>query len=289
MPEITEHARAKLNLSLDVVSKLQCGYHELCMVMQSVALCDDVRVAARSDGKIIVKTDLRYLPNDERNIAYKAAEVFFDKLGKRSGASITIKKRIPVCAGMGGGSADGAAVIRALNTLSGSVFSQRELELMAASVGSDVPFCVCGGTVLATGRGELLKELTPLPRCSLVICKPRFSISTPELFARIDRHTLKFHPDTAGILESIESGSLPELARRMYNVFEDVLPPKPADVSEIKRILLDCGALGAVMTGTGSAVFGLFEGESKAAFARSRLRAQYSDVFLTAPYGKITI
>ena len=289
MTELTEYAYAKLNLSLDVVAKLQNGYHELCMLMQSVSLCDDVHVALRSDEKITVKTDLRYLPNDERNIAYKAAAVFFAKTGLKHGADISLKKRIPVCAGLGGGSSDGAAVLRALNTLTEKPLCQMELEEAAESVGSDVPFCVCGGTALARGRGEILESLSPLPDCRLVICKPRFSVSTPELFARLDKHPVKYHPDTSGLLESIENGSLCGVAMRMYNVFEDVLPPKPADVPEIKRTLLDCGALGAVMTGTGSAVFGLFEDSSAAEAAKKKLKSQYTDVFIASPQKKLKI
>ena len=289
MTELTEYAYAKLNLSLDVVARLPNGYHEMCMVMQSVSLCDDVHVSLRKDGKITVKTNLRYLPNDERNIAFKAAAAFFSRLGGGFGADISLKKRIPVCAGMGGGSSDGAAVLRALNTLTGRPLCQAELEEVSQSVGSDVPFCVGGGTALARGRGELLEGLAPLPECYFVICKPRFSVSTPELLARIDKHPVKYHPDTSGLLQSLESSSLSGIAMRMYNVFEDVLPQKPGDVPEIKRALLDCGALGAVMTGTGSAVFGIFDDKAAADSAAKRLKTQYTDVFPAVPQGRISI
>lgn len=289
MTELTEHAYAKLNLSLDVAARLQNGYHELCMVMQSVSLHDDVSVRLRGDGEITVRTNLRYLPNDRRNIAYKAAAAFFEKTGCWHGADITLKKRIPVCAGMGGGSSDGAAVLRALNTLTGKPLCSEELEKLAEGIGSDVPFCVCGGTALARGRGEILRELRPMPDCSIIICKPRFSVSTPELFSRLDKQTLKYRPDTDGILESIENGSLSGIAMRMYNVFEDVLPQKPDDVPQIKRSLLDCGALGAVMTGTGSAVFALFDDEDAAKAAQARLKAQYSEVFLATAQKRLVI
>ena len=166
MQEITEYAYAKLNLSLDVVSRLQSGYHELCMIMQSVSLCDDVKLSMRAYDKISIKTDLYFLPNNERNIAFKAAQTFFDKTGLRHGVDIDIKKRIPVCAGMGGGSADGAAVLRALNKMNGLPLSANELEELGASVGSDIPFCICGGTALAKGRGEKLTELPAIPQCT---------------------------------------------------------------------------------------------------------------------------
>lgn len=288
MTELTEYAWAKLNLSLDVVFRRADGYHELCMIMQSVSLCDDVRVALRSDGQITVKTNLRYLPNDERNIAFKAARILFDALGSAQGADIELTKRIPVCAGMGGGSSDGAAVLRALNTLTGRPFSESGLEKLAESVGSDVPFCVAGGTALAKGRGEKLEALSPLTDCFVVICKPRFSVSTPELFSRLDKHSMRLHPDTAGLLDALARGELQSVAMRMYNVFEDVLPSKPGNVAEIKRTLLNCGALGAVMTGTGSAVFGLFDDERAAKSAKAQLSAQYADVFLAKPVKKLS-
>ncbi len=289
MTEITEYAYAKLNLSLDVVARLPNGFHELCMVMQSISLRDDVHVALRRDGEITVKTDLRYLPNGQRNIAYKAAKAFLDRTEFSVGVDIVLKKRIPVCAGMGGGSSDGAAVLRAMNGLTGSPLSQMELEALAESVGSDVPFCISGGTALARGKGELLQPLTPLPDCHLVICKPRFSVSTPELFGRIDLCTIKYRPDTAGMLESIEGKDLHGIAIRMYNVFEDVLPKKPGDVLQIKRTLLDCGALGAAMTGTGPAVFGLFDNDTTANQAFSRLREQYAEVFIAGPIKSLNI
>lgn len=254
------------------------------MIMQSVSLCDDVTVTLRDDNTINVSTNLRYLPCDDRNIAARAAKAFFAQAGKTDiGADIVINKRIPVCAGMGGGSSDGAAVLRALNALMGKPFSRFELEDLGASLGSDIPFCVAGGTSLAEGRGEILSDLPSFPHCRFVIVKPKFSVSTPELFSKIDLMTLKFHPDSQGILSSIKRGSLKGICLRMYNVFEDVLPANQNDIQTIKRALLDCGALGAVMTGTGSAVFGVFDDNDTAKFAQATLSQQYKDVFLAEP------
>ncbi|MEG1908215.1 MAG: 4-(cytidine 5'-diphospho)-2-C-methyl-D-erythritol kinase [Oscillospiraceae bacterium] len=290
MREIIENAFAKLNLSLDVVSKFSDGYHELCMVMQSVSLCDDVAVTLRDDGVISVESDLRYLPSDERNIAYKAARAFFEKHQDSTlGADIKITKRIPVCAGMGGGSSDGAAVLRALNRLTNRPFSRAELENIGAELGSDIPFCIAGGTCLAKGRGELLSDLKPLPMCKIIICKPRFSVSTPELFEKIDSCAVRYHPDTQGLLSGMEHGSLLEISRRMYNVFEGVLPTKPDDVQSIKNALLDFGALGAVMTGTGSSVFGIFDSDEKASAAEAMLLEQYREVFSAVPLQRLEI
>ena len=255
--------------------------------MQTVSLCDNVDVSLRSDGVIHVGTSLRYLPCDERNIAFKAAKTFFAKIGDQTlGANITITKHVPVCAGMGGGSSDGAAVLRALNKLTGNPFSRSELEELGATLGSDIPFCIAGGTSLASGKGEILSNLTPFPDCHFVIVKPNFSVSTPELFSKIDLNALKYHPDTQGVVSSVESRNLKGICQRMYNVFEDVLPPKPDDIPVIKEILVDCGALGAVMTGTGSAVFGIFEDEDNAKAAEALLLQKYSDVFLATPQGR---
>ncbi len=286
---ITEKAYAKLNISLDVLSKRPDGYHDMRMVMQSVSLCDDVTVTLRNGGGIELSTNLNFLPIDDRNIAVKAAKAFFAKLGKTdAGADISIFKRIPVGAGMGGGSSDGAAVLRALNTFTGKPFSRTELEIMGAALGSDIPFCVAGGTSLAEGKGEVLSVLPSFPDCRFVIVKPRFSVSTPELFAKLDLVSVKYHPDTQGIVSSIKAADLKGICRRMYNVFEDVLPPK-SEISKIKSALLDSGALGSMMTGTGSAVFGLFDDPDKAKRAQSQLSQRYREVFLAEPQAVLEI
>ncbi len=289
MGEIREKAYAKLNLSLDVVSKLPDGYHELSMVMQSVALCDELQIRLKDNSQIRLSVNLPFLPCDNRNIAAKSARAFFEKVGFKGGCDIDIKKNIPVCAGMGGGSADGAAVLRGLNKLLDNPLSRKELLELSFTLGSDLPFCIGGGTALAKGKGEVLTSLAPLPHCFIVICKPSFSVSTPVLFSKIDSRSIKYRPDTAGILSCLDKGDLPGICRRMYNVFEEVLPETPKDVSLIKRVLLDCGALGAVMTGTGSAVFGIFNEEESAENARLLLLKSYDEVFLTQPQPAVDI
>lgn len=275
------YANAKLNLTLDVLGKRPDGYHDLCMVMQSVDLCDTVTVTRTHEPGITVKTDLCFLPNDDRNLAAKAARAFFAHTGKELGLRIEISKRIPVCAGTAGGSSDAAAVLRGLNEMTGAGLSPAELAKIGESVGSDVPYCVLGTTALAEGRGEVLTELPPLPPCRAVLCKPSFSVSTPELFGRIDGHRITCRPDTAGVLAALERGDLREVARRMYNVFEDALPDRHRrTVSEIKATLIAEGALGACMSGTGSTVFGLFDDEVAAKNAFEVLRAQYPETFL---------
>lgn len=273
-------AFAKLNLTLDILRKREDGYHDLRMVMQSIDLADELTVTpSRGEGKM--STTLSYLPADGRNLAQVAARAFREATGTGPNVDVTIQKHIPVCAGMAGGSSDGAAVLRAMNELSGLGLSPMELAEIGQRVGSDVPYCVVGGTALAEGRGELLTPLPPLPTCFVVVCKPPFPISTPQLFARVDVKKIVRRPDTAGMLAALEQGDLSGVARRMYNVFEDVLEPRRRqEIDAIKGVLIDCGALGAAMTGSGPTVFGLFDDEEAAKAAKEALSASYQDVFL---------
>ena len=279
MNRIDVKAWAKLNLSLDVSGRRDDGYHELVMIMQTVSLCDDVAVEI-TDGEFSSQSNLRFIPNDDRNLAVKAAKAFFSAAGESGGARININKRIPVGSGMGGGSADAAAVLRGLNRLYGGRFSPEALEEIGAGVGSDVPFCVRGGTQLAKGRGEILSPLPPLPKCGVVICKPDFSISTPELYRKLDSVQIKCRPDTQGIISALEAGDLAGVARRMYNVFESVPDHRRRSISAIRGALLDRGALGSVMTGSGSAVFGIFPDEAAARSARDGMGKNLGTCFL---------
>ena len=275
-------AHGKLNLSLDVLGKNHNGYHDLRMVMQTVQFGDDLDIQLRSDGQFTVDPGQSYLPADGRNLAVKAARLFLEGTGL--GADIRVVKRIPVCAGMGGGSADAAAVLRALNVLTGRDMSVEQLCQLGLQAGSDVPFCVMEGAALAEGRGERLTPLPSLPDCPIVICKPAFAISTPELFVRVDGRKSRLRPDTAGIVSAMEAGDAPGVARRLYNVFEDVLERRQGEIFSIKSALTDMGALGAAMTGSGSAVFGIFGDENAARAAFQALSARYKECCLTRPY-----
>lgn len=276
-----ERAWAKINLTLDVLGKRSDGYHELTMVMESVDLADVLRFSHSGQG-IQVRTNLAFLPSGPTNLAARAAMCFVQAIGVEvEPLTIEIEKHIPVCAGTAGGSSDAAAVLRYLNRATKAGLSDRELQKIGEQVGSDVPYCVTGGTVLAEGRGERLTPLPSLPKCVFVLCKPAFSISTPALFAEIDRHKLCRHPDTAGVQRALEAGDLAGVARRLYNVFEDVLPPRQARVvREIKNRLITCGALGANLSGTGPTVFGVFDDEALAQGACEELRETYPDTFL---------
>ena len=275
-------AFAKLNLTLDILGKREDGYHDLRMVMQSITLADTLTLEENQGEGLRVSANLRFLPTGEKNLAAAAALRFWEALGREpEDLDIRIEKRIPVCAGMAGGSSDAAAVLRALNQRAGDPFSPKELARLGERVGSDVPYCVLGGTALAEGRGEVLTPLAPLPRCWVVACKPDFPISTPELFAQADRVKLRRRPDTAGLVAALEAGDLGGVARRMYNVFEDVLPARLyTRVAEIKNILIQCGALGANMSGSGPTAFGLFDRPEAAQEARACLAQRYRDTFL---------
>ena len=283
----TEPAWAKLNLTLDILGKRPDGYHEMRMVMQSIDLRDAVTLREETAPGIRVASSCRFLPCDETNIAAKAILRFFEATGLPCpGFSVRLDKEIPVCAGMAGGSSDGAAVLRLLRREYCPALPQEELEAIAARVGSDVPYCVRGGTALAEGRGERLTDLPPLPDCFLVVCKPPFPISTPELFAQVRTRRLRCHPDTAGMLAALAAGDLAGVAHRLYNVFEDVLPRKYTQVFEIKRALLDCGAMAASMSGSGPTVFGLFGNKAAAESAREALLPAFPQTFLCRPVGK---
>ncbi len=291
-------ANAKLNLTLDVLGKRPDGYHDLRMIMQSVELADVLNLEYNETGELRICTNLHFLPNNEKNLAAQAALRWYEcevsqepgkwtvedlkRSGNFNGLDITIKKHIPVCAGLGGGSSDAAAVLRALNEMENACLSPEAVARIGALVGSDVPYCVMGGTALAEGRGEILTPLPTLPRCWVVLCKPEFSISTPALFAKIDSVRLRCRPDTQGAIDALEAGDLAGVARRMYNVFEDALPDRQrARVNDVKNALIQCGALGASMSGTGPTAFGLFEDEARAREAQERMLEFGGEIFLT--------
>lgn len=281
----TEPAYAKLNLSLDVLGKRPDGFHDLRMVMQSVSLYDTVTLTLGETDRLWLTTDVGFLPADGRNIAVIAARTFAAHTGVDvESLSISIRKRIPVCAGTAGGSSDGAAVLRGLNRLFDTRLSLEELAEMGAEVGSDVPYCVLGCTALAEGRGERLKPLPSLPACSIVLSKPGFPLSTPELFRAMDAVKLRCRPDTSGLIAALEQGDLYGVARRMFNVFEQALPrPRANVVEEMKNTMIQNGALGACMSGSGPTVFGIFDDDLAAKKTADQLRENYSDTYLTLP------
>ena len=291
MRETKEAAYAKLNLTLDCLGLREDGFHELNMVMQSVSLRDEVTLTLTEEAGIRLSTEWGYLPTDGRNTAVSAANVFARAADVNlNGLRIHLDKHIPVCAGTAGGSSDAAAVLRGLNRMLGTGFSIEELAKLGEQVGSDVPYCVMGGTMLAQGRGEILAPLRELPPCHIVMCKPAFAISTGELFHHLDTVRLRCRPDTDGVISALEQGDLAGVARRMYNVFSDALPANRASVvGDIQNTLIQEGALGACLSGTGPTVFGIFEDRDQAERAADVLRPNHRDTHVVVPVGRCQV
>ena len=285
---LTLSAPAKLNLSLDILRRREDGYHDLRMVMQSVSLRDTVTIREK-EGGFSLQAGGDFLRPGVPSMEERAAEQFFAALSRPvPGLCVTLDKRIPAYAGMGGGSADVAAVLHGLRRLYCPQMPLAELEQIGLSIGSDVPFCIRGGTALAEGRGERLRDLPPLPPCHIVICKPPFGIPTPALFARVRVEALGRRPDTDGMVSALEQGDLAGVAARLCNVFEEVLPPEYGAVHTLKEQLLELGALNAAMSGSGPTVFGLFSSAQAAAQAAAALEGGDLEVFLAQPVKKTT-
>jgi 4-diphosphocytidyl-2-C-methyl-D-erythritol kinase len=278
-------AYAKINIYLDVLGKRPDGYHELSMIMQSVSLRDVI--AARRDtgvSGIRVCTNLEYLPSDDRNIAYKAANAFFEKSDiKNPDVLISIEKKIPVAAGLAGGSADAAAALKALNTLYQTNYSIRELSEIGGSVGADVPFCVYGGTMLAGGIGEKLISLPALPDCFILLVKPNFGMSTSRVFKSLDIDKTDRHGDINAAVDAIKRESLKDICSNMFNLLEQVVIREKPEIQKIKTRLDSSGALGSLMSGSGSTVFGVFDDEKTARKAFNTFKRVYRDTYLTRP------
>lgn len=284
MTELRTIAHAKLNLTLDVLRRRPDGYHDLQMVMQEISLGDEIILRLDTGAPWSVIGGSQEIPYDESNLAVKAAQLFFQKTGvKCTGLTLEIHKHIPVCAGMGGGSTDGAAVLRLLYDFYNAPISKTELYCLAEQTGSDVPFALFGGTALAEGKGQILTRLPSMGECFIVLCKPPFPISTPELFQVIDREKIIFRPDTEAMISALQSSDIQGVAKNLCNVFEPVVARKQPDIMRIKTIMLQCGALGASMTGSGPTIFGIYRDQSTAQAAYIMLKAQYLDTFLAEP------
>ena len=280
--KIKVKAPAKINLSLDVLRRRPDGYHDVSMVMQTVSLYDYVTVEETDTKEIGIVCDYPGVPCDEHNIAYKAALGFFNYTKiENPGIKITIEKHIPTQAGLAGGSADGAGVIVALNKLFSAHLTEDEMCEIGGKVGADVPFCIVGGTRLASGTGTTLKKIISMPKCNLVICKPDFSVSTAEAYSRIDKANLS-HPEfTAEMVKAIYARDIYMVATTLLNDFEIAL--NLDGINDIKKIMLKNKALGACMSGSGSAVFAMFNSEKKAEKCADILRKSYEQVFVCEP------
>ena len=281
MTTLYEGAFAKLNLTLDVLGKRADGYHDLKSVMQTISIRDDIQIDIGTGEPWKLTCTMEGIPTDERNLAWKAAKVFFDTTGKDSdGLSIHITKRIPVEAGLGGGSADAGAVLRALNRHYDNPFSILALAELGASVGSDVPFCTLCGTAMVEGRGERLRKLPDLPDCCFVVCKPEFSVSTPELYRKLDESVIGQRPDHQAMESALLAGDLGLIAENICNVFDPVVTKEHLELNYIKSIFNSYGSIAHQMTGSGSAVFGIVPNFEYAAVICGMLKDNYPQVFI---------
>ena len=280
-------APAKVNLALDILGRRPDGYHELRSVMQTVSLCDTVELVEGGEGFTLSMAGFTP-PEGKKTLEQRAAEAFFARLGREMPPlTVAITKRTPAYAGLGGGSADVAALLRLLRDRYAPDMEDAALESIGAEVGSDMPFCLRGGTALAEGRGEILTDLPPLPDCWIVLCKPPFPIPTPMLFARADSVAIQRRPDIPGMRKALENGDLEGVAGRLGNVFEEVLPPECGAVFAIRDALLAAGALGAGMSGSGPTVFGIFREEGMAREAQKKILLQ-GESYMAKPVGRLT-
>lgn len=284
MTTLFEPAYAKINLTLDVLGKREDGYHDLKSVMQTISLRDDIEIDVETGKPWKLVCDKEGIPQDERNLAWKAAKIYCDTMQKDpNGLEIRITKRIPSQAGLGGGSADAAAVLRALNRHFGSPLSILALAELGAQVGSDVPFCVVGGTVMCEGRGERMRKLPDMPDCVIVVCKPDFSISTPELFRVIDEHEIAHRPDHQTMESALLAGDLLRVSQNLCNVFDPVVTQNHQELNYIKSIFHSYGVVGYQMSGSGSAVYGIVSEFEIAAVICNMLKDNYPQIYISKP------
>ena len=284
MTTLYEPAFAKINLTLDVLGKREDGYHDLKSVMQTISIRDDIEIDVGTDKPWSLQCSKDGIPTDETNLAWKAAKIYFERIGKDpNGLEIRINKRIPTQAGMGGGSADAAAVLRALNRHYGEPLSILALAELGSFVGSDVPFCTICGTAMVEGRGERLRKLPDMPDCVFVICKPDFSVSTPELYRKIDTVSIAKRPDHSAMESALLSGDLGKLAENLWNVFDPVVTEEHLELNYIKSIFNSYGSVGQQMTGSGSAVYAIVPSFEYAAVICNMLKENYPEVFIAKP------
>ncbi len=273
---------AKINLMLDILKKLDNGYHSLFMVMQSVDLFDTIIVEKNDENKIIIKCDTEGVPCNEKNIVHKCATAFFDTLSiDDRGITIVIEKNIPMAAGTAGGSADGAGVLYCLNKLYNTNLSQKELCEIGGKVGADIPFCIVGGTAITLGTGTIVAPVKDLPDCYIVLCKPDQDVSTPEAYAQFDSLNRVRHLDRISMVDAMASGDFDKICSLCSNVFEQAVevPKRP----HIKGVMRKSGSDACVMSGSGPTVFGIFSDKEKAEDAFNKLSKKYENVYLCKP------
>lgn len=280
MNKLALDCRAKINLSIDVIGKRPNGYHDVEMIYREIPLADKIILTLREDDKITIESKCPLLPLNEDNLAYRAASAFFCRLGRNGGVDIEIEKNIPMGAGLGGGSADAAGVLKGLNALFGMPFTQEQLLETAAKLGADVPFCIIGGCAFAEGIGEVLTPLPMPPSLKCVIAKPEPEISTRRVYEKLDFEKKPFDLDVRAVALGIRNGSLSEICRNCGNILEGAVIPDYPVVGWLKEAFSEAGALISLMSGSGSAVFGLFQSEADAAQGAKSAERYAKEIFV---------
>ncbi|MBQ4145802.1 MAG: 4-(cytidine 5'-diphospho)-2-C-methyl-D-erythritol kinase [Clostridia bacterium] len=280
MQKLAIECRAKINLAIDVIGKRENGYHDVEMIMQEIGLADKLELKLRKDGKITISTDVSFIPVNEENLAYRAAKVFFERLGRDEGVDIHIEKKIPMGAGLGGGSADAAGVLKGLNAMFGNPFEKSTLMELGTKLGADVPFCVMGGCALAAGIGEKLTPLPMPPVMKCVIAKPEPSVSTKWVYENLDYTQKPIGLNVTAVAEAIKNGDMFGLSQNAGNILENVTIPAYPVVGWIKQGLAEAGAVLSLMSGSGSAVFGLFENMEQAETGADMARRYTEQVYI---------
>ena len=284
--DISLKALAKINLGLDVVRRREDGYHEVRMIMQTILLYDRLDIKRTQEPGIQIQTNLSFLPVNENNLIYKAAKLLMDEFSITDGVSVKLDKRIPVAAGMAGGSTDAAAMLIGVNRLFSLGLTKRELMERGVQIGADVPYCIMRGTALAEGIGEALSPLPPMVKCPVLIAKPSISVSTKFVYQNLKLDDTTIHPDIDRLIDDIKAKNLHDIAAHMGNVLETVTIPNYPVIDEIKKHMLSNGAVGAMMSGSGPTVFGLFDDEDTAKKAYKAMRSSHlaRQVYLTSVY-----
>lgn len=283
MEELTRKAYAKINLGLDVLCRREDGYHEVKMIMQTVDIYDTLTFVKRKEQGICLKVDKKELSEDKDNLIYRAAELLMKKARVQEGVEIRLEKRIPIAAGMAGGSTDAAAAFHGINALFDLGYSLEELQALGVTLGADIPYCLAGGTAISEGIGEILTAIPTPPQCTLVVAKPDINVSTKFVYENLHANTLTCHPDIDGMVEAIKAGSMQGITARLGNVLETVTVKEYPVIAEIKALMKEQGAEGALMSGSGPTVFGIFETEEQAQKAAAQIQEQQlaGQVFVT--------
>ena len=289
MDDISLKALAKINLGLDVVRRREDGYHEVRMIMQTIHLYDRLKITKMKTTGIEIHSNLPFLPVNENNLVYKAGKLLMDEFGIREGVRVDLLKRIPVAAGMAGGSSDAAAMLYGMNQLFGLKLSRQALMERGVTIGADVPYCLMRGTALAEGIGEKLKQLPPMVKCPVLIAKPQISVSTKFVYENLKLDENTVHPDIDRLVEDIRRKDLAAITSDMGNVLETVTIPNYPVIAEIKEHMMEHGAVGAMMSGSGPTVFGLFDDKEKAVAAYEAMQASglAKQVYLTSIYNNM--